>query len=200
MTLSQIEADMTTQIFLRTLCLSAAAAALTACSSNPIPKVKLEKRTPKVQQVQSASYNTPTRTKTLPAEAAMVCENANMRARAVDADNSNDTARVMVVQDGSQSSHLLAETVVNCRDYFAHKSAYPTQASTVQTVIERAPETRTITRRRGLTYVVQRGDTVWDIAREHCTSVKAISRLNGLGRANVIDVGDRLELPSEACE
>jgi len=124
----------------------------------------------------------------------MVCENANMRARAVDDDDSNDVARVMVVQDSKKSSELLAESAVNCRDYFARKSAYPETTTVIPA------KTQQIIRPRGYTYIVQRGDTVWDIAREHCTSVKTIARLNGLGRANVIDVGDRLELPPTTCD
>ena len=183
---------------MKTFLLGAMATTLVACSSNPLPKIKVEKRQPRTV-VQTVDYS-PTRTKTLPAEAAMVCENASMRAKAVDNNNENDTARVMVVQDSNSTSQLLAETVVNCRDYFANKAAYPTQAGVIQTRAETQPEPRIITRRRGLTYVVQRGDTVWDIARQHCTTVKSISRLNNLGQANLIDVGDRLELPADACD
>jgi len=97
---------------------------------------------------------------------------------------------------------------VDCRDYYLKKtlgssSSNLVSASTEPVVVE--PAERTVRRSTRLenngafTYIVQRGDTVWGIAREHCTSVKAISRLNGLGRGNIIDIGQRLKMPDEEC-
>lgn len=48
-------------------------------------------------------------------------------------------------------------------------------------------------------YRVKRGDSVYNIARKYCTSVKAISRTNGLRDATHIDVGQVLRLPDNAC-
>jgi len=178
------------------------AALLAGCSSvsEKIPTVKLEKRQSKAT-AQSASYVVDS----APKEAAMICETADMRKKVIDNDDSNDAVRVMVVQDGASGSRVLSEVEVDCRDYFLRKSLAPTpprivRAATPQTEkIKRSSRSSKKSPSR-YTYIVQRGDTVWDIAREHCTSVKAISRLNGLGRGNVIDVGQRLKLPDTDCE
>lgn len=150
--------------------------------------------------VQTASYDADD----MPSEASMICENDEMRTKALDRDVDNDTARVMIVQDETENRRILHEIEVNCRDYFLRKSVYPSEAKVVRSstkrYIEPEAETRQVKRRRNLTYVVQRGDTVWGIAREHCTSVKAITRLNGIGRGNHIDIGQRLELPDTECE
>jgi len=140
----------------------------------------------------------------IPEEAALICDNDEMRNKALDRIDGNDIARVMVVQDQTGSSRVLREIEVDCRDYFLHKSVNSTntkiiQSSTPRTIISDV-ETRQLNRNRNLTYIVQRGDTVWGIAREHCTSVKAITRLNGIGRGNHIDIGQRLELPDTECE
>lgn len=138
-------------------------------------------------------------------QAKTVCETASMRENVIDYDNSNDTVRIMTVQDSSNSSRVLSEIEIDCRDYFLRKSLASSDANTLNAsnvVTEYAPEKRRSTRKKTqrYTYIVQKGDTVWDIAREHCTSVKAISRLNGLGRGNVIDIGQRLKLPDEECD
>jgi len=181
----------------RIFILISTAALLAGCGSvsESIPTVKIEKR----KSVQSASYVMDE----MPSEASMICENDDMRTKALDRDVDNDMARVMIVQDEESGSRVLHEVEVNCRDYFLRKSVYPTEPKVIRSstrYVEPEPEKKTRTRKRNLTYVVQRGDTVWDIAREHCTSVKAISRLNGLGRGNMIDVGDRLELPEAECD
>lgn len=134
-----------------------------------------------------------------------VCETAEMRQNVVDYDNSNDIVRIMTVQDSNNSSRVLSEVEVDCRDYFLRKSLSSSDTNMVKastTVVEYPTETRRSTRTKNqrYTYIVQSGDTVWDIAREHCTTVKAISRLNGLGRGNVIDIGQRLKLPDDECK
>lgn len=187
-----------TRIFL----LLGTTAFLVGCGSvaDTIPTVKIEKRKPQTT-VQSASFVLDE----IPNEASMICENDEMRTKALDRNDDNDTARVMVVQDGSGGSRVLHDVEVNCRDYFLRKSVYPSQAKIIQSATptrepDYAPRVKPYQRSRNLTYVVRRGDTVWDIARKYCTSVEAIARLNGLGRANVIDVGDRLELPETECD
>lgn len=184
----------------RIFILLGASALLAGCGSvtESIPTVKIEKRKSQ-KTVQSASYSQ-SRAE-IPSEASMVCENDSMRLKAVDRNDDNDIARVMIIQDEDSSSRVLHEVEVNCRDYFLQRAVYPTEAKVVHSSTPKVESVRTTRqRRRNLTYVVQRGDTVWDIAREHCTSVKAISRLNGLGRGNMIDVGDRLELPEAECD
>lgn len=176
---------------------------LAACSSvsESIPTVKIEKRKPKVT-VQSASFVTHASSN----QASMICETSEMRNKVIDDNDDNDAVRIMVVEDGKTGSRVLSEVEVDCRDYFLRKSLAPTvQPTVIQTVAPtiqtiEVPSRSTPNADRRYTYIVQRGDTVWDIAREHCTSVKAITRLNGLGRGNVLDIGQRLKLPDEACK
>lgn len=184
---------------------------LTGCSTaSKTQRVVNVEDQPSTQSVQPTSY-TSSRTFTASTQnnasqlqAKTVCETAAMRQNVVDYDNSNDTVRIMTVQDGSNSSRVLSEVEVDCRDYFLRKSLSPSnsnlvKASTVVTEERVEPRRQTRTNNHGYTYIVQRGDTVWGIAREHCTTAKAISRINGLGRGNIIDIGQRLELPDEDC-
>jgi LysM repeat protein len=48
------------------------------------------------------------------------------------------------------------------------------------------------------TYVVKRGDTVWDIARTYGTTTATIRRMNGLNRSSRIYVGQKLQVPGSA--
>lgn len=184
------------------IALITATALLVGCSSvsESIPTVKIEKRKPKAT-VQSASFVTHASSN----QASMICETSEMRNKVIDDNDKNDAVRIMVVEDGETGSRVLSEVEVDCRDYFLRKSLAPVQpivirtsAPTIQTI--EAPNRSTRITDRRYTYIVQSGDTVWDIARQHCTSAKAISRLNGLGRGNVIDIGQRLKLPDHECE
>ena len=186
------------------IALLVATALLIGCSSvsESIPTVKIEKRKPKAS-VQSASYMTNASSN----QAAMICETDDMRKKVIDDNDKNDAVRVMVVEDGDAGSRVLSEVEVDCRDYFLRKSLSPSQPKVIRTsaptkerVETQTPRRSTRTKNSRYTYIVQRGDTVWDIAREHCTTVKAISRLNGLGRANVLDIGQRLKLPDDECK
>lgn len=47
------------------------------------------------------------------------------------------------------------------------------------------------------TYVVQRGDTLYSIARRFGVTVAELSRLNGIANPNVIRVGQRLRIPTQ---
>ncbi len=47
-------------------------------------------------------------------------------------------------------------------------------------------------------YVVQPGDTVWDLAQRHGVSVDAIASANGLANPSLIRIGARLTIPAPA--
>jgi len=181
-----------------------AAALLAGCSS--FSKKETVTRVVEVPQatktVQSASFSS----NTDPKQAAIVCETADMRARALDYDDTNDIVRIMSVQDSHGDSRLLSEVEVDCRDYYLRKSLTSSNSNIVRASTETTQDirvvrssTQTQTEDRHYTYIVQRGDTVWQIAREHCTSVKAISRLNGLGSGKHIDINQRLKMPLDGC-
>ena len=51
------------------------------------------------------------------------------------------------------------------------------------------------TGRGEIVYTVRRGDTLWDIARFHGTSINEIKRWNNLRSSNLIRPGDRLTVP-----
>ena len=191
---------MKTPIALLTL-----AALLAGCStvSKVIPsKNKVVEVQQPVTTVQTASY----KASASPEQAAIVCDTADMRAKVVDYDKSNDIVRIMVVQDSHGGSSLLSEVEIDCRDYHLRKSL--TGSSSGSNIIRTSTETSAPARivlssaqveDTNYTYIVQRGDTVWQIAREHCTTVKAISRLNGLGSGKLIDIDQRLKMPSKGC-
>jgi len=178
-----------------------ATALLIGCSSvsESIPTVKIEKRKAKTT-VQSASFATDGTSN----QASMICETDEMRRKVIDDNDDNDAVRIMVVEDGETGSRVLSEVEVDCRNYFLRKSLTPDQPKIIRTAtpttdLIETPRRSTRTKSQRYTYIVQRGDTVWDIAREHCTTVKAITRLNGLGRGNVLDIGQRLKLPDDEC-
>lgn len=187
---------------------------LTGCATaSKTQRVVNVENWPVTQSPQQASYSSfqaftdGTQSSASQIQAKTVCETAEMRQNVVDYDNSNDTVRIMTVQDSNNSSRVLSEVEVDCRDYFLRKSFSPSnanliEASTSTSIIEERVEPKRSTRssRQSCTYIVQKGDTVWEIARQHCTTAAAVSRLNGLGRGNIIDIGQRLKLPDEVCD
>lgn len=211
---------------------------LTACSTvtDNIPTVKIErkkkKRVKTVEtrpQVQQASYSASNVQK---AEAAMVCENDNMRSRASDRNLKNDMARVLILEEGGRSSNIIADVEVNCRDYFLSQRASSTrtlQNIPTYTVTQSAPmpaytpqthrpiiaapapaiaapaqpqtikaSTR-IEAADGYYYSIKRGDTLYRIARDNCSSVKDISRLNGISDPTKIEIQQIIRLPAKKC-
>jgi len=212
---------------------------LTACSTvtDNIPTVKIErkKKTNPVtvvetqHQIHQASYSTP---KVQKAEAAMVCENDNMRRRAADRDLKNDMARVLILEEGGRSSNIIADVEVNCRDYFQSQQSQTfrtaqtvptytvTQPATLATYTQQTqqavitPPTPTIAPRTkpqiikastrveaadGYYYSIKRGDTLYGIARDNCSSVKDISQLNGIADPTKIEIHQIIRLPAQKC-
>jgi len=226
--------------FISTLALSVFTG-LTACSTvtDNIPTVKIERKKSKkvktvetYQPVQQASYTQPNVQK---AEAAMVCENENMRTRATDRDMKNDMARVLILEEGGRFSNILADVEVNCRDYFQNKSQYGSQpiqtvhTSPTFTVTQTAPmpahtphSNRTIVTAPapleapqnpprvvkavskvqaadGYYYSIKKGDTLYGIARDNCSSVKDISLINGISDPTKIEIHQIIRLPAQKC-
>ena len=188
---------------------------LTACSSvsEKIPTVKIERKKPKI--VKQVSYTAPVVQK---AEAAMVCDNDNMRARAADKDKNNDTARVLILEEGNRSSQILADVEVNCRDYFAssqHSKSHAAQATNAVFAKPIASSTHALpgsvpapnpkptlpspVAGEGYFYTIKKGDTLYQIARENCTSVLSIAQLNNIADPTLIDLGQTLRLPTAKC-
>lgn len=178
---------------------------LAGCSTaNKTQRVVNVEQWPTTQSVQSTSHISSQISQASTEQIKTVCETDAMRQNVIDYDKSNDTVRIMTVQDSTGSSRVLSEVEVDCRDYFLRKSLANSDASlvnakTVTSDLPAEPRRSTRLEPQRYTYIVQKGDTVWGIAREHCTTVKAISRLNGLGRGNFIDIGQRLKLPDEEC-
>jgi LysM repeat protein len=215
------------------------AGGLSACSTvtDNIPTVKIERKAKRVKtvetrhHVQTASYTAP---KVQKAEAAMVCENDNMRGRAADRDMKNDMARVLILEEGGRSSKVIADVEVNCRDYFQSQSqrvqssrivqtipAYtitqsaptPTYSPQTQRTIIAAPApsvkpniqpriVKASTRVKaadGYYYSIKKGDTLYGIARENCSSVKDISKLNGISDPTKIEIHQIIRLPAQKC-
>jgi len=215
------------------------AGGLSACSTvtDNIPTVKVErkKKTKRVKtvesrhQVQEAAYSAP---KVQKAEAAMVCENENMRSRAADRNMKNDMARVLILEEGGRSSNIIADVEVNCRDYFqdqqsqavrtvetiptytiTQSSPMPAYTPQSQQAVIAAPAPATVQNPKphmvkavarieaadGYYYSIKRGDTLYGIARDNCSSVKDISRLNGISDPTKIEIHQIIRLPAKKC-
>lgn len=191
------------------IALIAATGLLIGCSSTPKNTRAVIVENPQtISSVQSANFVTTAS----PDHAAASCETDDMRRKVLDGNSHNDTVRIKVVEDNDTGSRILSQVEIDCRDYFFRKSASPARSTHIQTaaptIIQTAaptiehiePERRIIRNSpQRYSYIVQRGDTVWGIARQHCTTAKAISRLNGLGRGNVIDIDQHLKLPDDGC-
>lgn len=119
---------MTLRILLMSSLALTLSGGLSACSTvtDNIPTVKIERKAKRVKTaetrhaVQQASHTAP---KVHRAEAAMVCENDNMRGRAADRNMKNDMARVLILEEGGRASNVIADVEVNCRDYFEHQQS-----------------------------------------------------------------------------
>ena len=210
---------------------------LSACASvtDNIPTVKIERKKPKVIQTTQANYTAP---KVHKAEAALVCENDNMRARSADRNLKNDTARVLVLEEGGRSSNIIADVEVNCRDYFQSTRPHTIQTRSASTLPQNSPNTvyvspqsqtanytqsvpqpvikaaappqkiqqpqvikasSNIQAADGYYYSIKKGDTLYRIAKDNCSSVMDISALNGIYDPTKIEVHQIIRLPAKKC-
>jgi len=202
---------MTLRTFLVSSVILSFSGGLSACSTvtDSIPTVKIERKPQRIKTVQTVRYEAP---KVQRAEAAMVCDNDNMRARAADRDSKNDTARLLVLEDGKRSSNIIADVEINCRDYFQN-AAYITpdeQAASARPIIvdlkptvkpqhQIIKTTAPIQAADGYFYSIKKGDTLYSIARENCSSVKDISALNRISDPNQLDINQIIRLPANKC-
>ena len=218
--------------------------ALTGCATvtDKIPTVKIERKKPRViKTVQSNVHTTAPRVEQ--AEAAMVCENDNMRTKAQDGNSKNDSARVLILEEGGRASNVIADVEVNCRDYFQRASTrriapsypattrvvsapqptsqptYVTTQSVPAPVVQHVPVQRTqrivqtpvikqpsvikassnVQAADGYYYSIKKGDTLYRIARDNCSSVNDISVLNGIYDPTKIEVNQIIRLPAKKC-
>ncbi len=202
---------MTLRTFLISSVILSLSGGLSACSTvtDSLPTVKIERKPKRVKTVQTVRYEKPIVQR---AEAAMVCDNDNMRNRAADKNSSNDTARVLILEENKRSSNIIADVEVNCRDYF-QSAAYrtPQQGTTSARpiivdlkpvvkpgaqVIKAATQPQAS---EGYFYAIKKGDTLYRIARDNCTSVKDISSLNRISDPSGLDINQIIRLPAKTC-
>ena len=178
------------------------AVALTACATTGKRRVVNIADAPTVT-TQSVRYDAP--------EAQAACDTRKMRKRALDSDPLNDTASITVVREVAPGRRLETDIDVDCREFFASRLG-GTPADTTRAP---KPETRVIvtqaapsapapvievrTQPAALTYRVRRGDTLFDIARQHCTGWKTVAAENGLHDASRIKPGMVLRIPGGGC-
>lgn len=173
--------------------------ALTACATTSKRKV-VNIAEPEALATENVRYDT--------LEAAAACDTRKMRARALDDDPMNDIASITVVREISPGRRTETDLDLNCRDFFARRLGTATQTqpmpqpslitanadTTAQTPVAPAQITPTYN-----TYRVRRGDTLYGIARAHCTGWKTLATFNNLPNAAEISPGQILRLPESAC-
>lgn len=199
--------------------------AITGCASvsETIPTVKIVRKKPQTVATVMSQYQKATPT-VQRAEAPMVCDNANMRARAADNNDSNDTARVLILEDSASSSTVLADVTVNCQDYFNARGQWAnTQTASAPTLYSRTaapapvimstpndqnlPAPAQMIQARSVTniatnqplYRIRRGDNLYRIARSHCTDYETLAGLNGIDDPSRISPGQVIKLPYGGC-
>lgn len=102
--------------------------------------------------------------------------------------------------------HLLIGGVLYASYRAANQPAMPSTASSEATdeaeaaprqpPAETPPRQTTTAPPTDLQYTVERGDTYWEIARQHRISVRELMQYNGHGEDYVLKVGDRLRIPA----
>ena len=177
------------------------AVALTACATTGKRRV-VNVSEPAPLNTSQVRFDTP--------EAAAACDTRKMRKRALDDDPLNDVASVTVLREIAPGRRTETDVDVNCRDFFASRlggwsapRAVPSPALGPVVIATRsaapAPIAETRTRPSEYTYRVRRGDTLFDIARSHCTGWKTVADANGLRDASRIKPGQVLRIPGGGC-
>lgn len=181
------------------------AAALCACATTGKRRVVNVADTP-ILNTSAVRFDTP--------EAAAACDTRKMRKRALDDDATNDIASVTVQREIAPGRRTETDVDVNCRDFFASRlggraAARPVAPAEPTVIVTRAAtsapapspivEVRTAPAPTGYTYRVRRGDTLYDIARSHCTGWKTLARANGIADASRIKPGQVLRVPGGGC-
>lgn len=106
-------------------------------------------------------------------------------------------AQDYVVRPGDTVSHIALRTstpvarIVEANGLDARATIRVGQVLTIPTAAPAAPATPR-------THTVVAGDTVWDLARAHGTTVRAIVEANGLDAAATIRIGQTLTMPGSA--
>lgn len=202
---------------------------VTGCATvtESMPTVQIVRQQPKPVATVMAQYEKTTTVQR--AEAPMVCDNANMRERAADNNSNNDTARVLILEESDHANTVLADVVVNCKDYF--ESAGQWQAANWQTgnrgivttpaistatimepdAVQPAPQriinqSSVIQARQGTTpashkrhYTIRTGDNLYRIARSYCTDTETLASINAIADPTQIKPGQILRLPDTRC-
>lgn len=68
-----------------------------------------------------------------------------------------------------------------------------------QAVMPAAPQAVQTPALQGVTYIVQEGDTAWNLSRRTCSSVNDIKAMNSLEGDFLIKAGEAIRLPASAC-
>ncbi len=108
--------------------------------------------------------------------------------------------RVHIVKRGETLSeiaekyHLSLSKLKRINGLYGKKYIYPNQRIKLYPLPDAPRETQTASL-SGNMYVVRRGDSLWKIARQHGVSVKALRRVNGTIKRNIIKPGQRLVIP-----
>jgi LysM repeat protein len=134
-----------------------------------------------------------------------------MRARALDDDPMNDIASITVIREISPGRRTETDLDLNCRDFFARRLGTSNGTTTIRQTIEPSViQTRVQTPAPTVlapapvaptynTYRVRRGDTLYGIARAHCTGWKTLAQYNNLPNAARIEPGQILRIPNGGC-
>lgn len=83
---------------------------------------------------------------------------------------------------------------------FIHASAQPSLAGLTEACFKPLMQARNVLAGNPVQYqyhIVERGDTLWDIAHKYHVPIESLMKMNGLNSRTVLEVGDRLKLPME---
>lgn len=202
---------------------------VTGCATvtESMPTVQIVRQQPKPVATVMAQYEKAATVQR--AEAPMVCDNANMRERAADNNSNNDTARVLILEESDRSNTVLADVVVNCKDYFENagqwqaanwqtvnrgivttptiSNAPVTEADVVPSISQRIINQPSVIQSRQVTtpasnerrYTIRTGDNLYRISRSYCTDTETLASINAIADPTQIKPGQILRLPDTNC-